>query len=98
VLQRRFGSGLKGIFLFGSRARGDFRPYSDVDVAVILDDTVERVSQKTALSGIAYDVFLETGAEIQPWVFAEGELNHPASSSSTGLIRAAKRDSHFIPL
>jgi antitoxin ChpS len=89
---------LKGIFLFGSRARGDFAPYSDVDVAVVLDDGVKRVSELTALSRIAYDVFLETGAEIQPWVFAEGEWDRPCKSSSYELVLAAKRDSRAIQI
>lgn len=98
VVQHRFGARLKGIFLFGSRARGDFGPFSDVDVAVVLDDSAKRASEMTILSGFAYDVFLETGAEIQPWAFAEGEWNSPARSSSAGLIRAAKRDGRIISL
>ena len=33
----RFGGRLRGLVLFGSRARGDHRPDSDADVAVFLE-------------------------------------------------------------
>ena len=33
-----YGERLKGLYLFGSYARGDAEPDSDVDVAVVLDD------------------------------------------------------------
>ncbi len=37
-LEALYGERLKGLYLFGSRARGDAEPDSDVDVAVVLDD------------------------------------------------------------
>lgn len=37
-LEVLYGERLKGLYLFGSRARGDAEPDSDVDVAVVLDD------------------------------------------------------------
>lgn len=37
-LQKRYGSKLKRIMLFGSYARGEQRSDSDVDVAIILED------------------------------------------------------------
>lgn len=36
-LERAFGSRLRDILLYGSRARGDNRPDSDVDVMVVLE-------------------------------------------------------------
>jgi antitoxin ChpS len=98
ALRHRYGSKLKGMFLFGSRARGDFQPYSDVDIAVVLADSARERSQTRHLADLAYDVFLETGAEIQPWAFPETEWNDPEHSSSPGLIRSAKRDSRPISL
>jgi predicted nucleotidyltransferase len=37
-VRNHYGSRLHGLYLFGSRARGDHRPDSDADVAVILQD------------------------------------------------------------
>ncbi len=37
-LARLYGSRLKGIYLFGSYARGDYNESSDVDVMIVLDD------------------------------------------------------------
>jgi uncharacterized protein len=92
ALARQYGDRLRGIYLFGSRARGDFNPYSDVDVAIVLRDPLEPKSPMRALSGLAYDVFLQTGAEIQPWVFREAEWNEPEGSPSARLIRSVRRD------
>lgn len=32
------GSRLKGLYVFGSKARGDYDPESDVDLAILVDD------------------------------------------------------------
>ncbi len=37
-LQKLYGPRLKGLVLYGSYARGEATPDSDIDVAVILDD------------------------------------------------------------
>jgi predicted nucleotidyltransferase len=50
-LQELYGERLKGLYLFGSYARGDAEEDSDVDVAVLLDDYE-----------YASDVISETGA------------------------------------
>jgi predicted nucleotidyltransferase len=43
----RFGERLRGLVLFGSRARGDHRPDSDADVAVFLDRIDDLVADYT---------------------------------------------------
>lgn len=37
-LRELYGERLRGVYLFGSYARGEARPDSDIDVAVVLDD------------------------------------------------------------
>jgi antitoxin ChpS len=67
IVRARYGTALRGVFIFGSRARGGSRPFSDVDLAIVVDDAVDTSRETFPLSGHAYDVLVETGAEVQPW-------------------------------
>jgi predicted nucleotidyltransferase len=54
--QARFGPQLVEVLLFGSKARGEASPSSDVDIIVILDrPTVQDLSDAR---GLAFDVLL----------------------------------------
>jgi antitoxin ChpS len=96
ALHARYGARLRGIYLFGSRARGDFNAYSDADIAIVVEDSVRPSAQTKPLTALAYDVFLETGTEVQPWVFQETEWNDPRRSGSSNLVRAARRDGRSL--
>jgi len=48
--RRSYGDDLQRIVLFGSRARGDAGPDSDVDVAVVLRDIRDRVADRNRLA------------------------------------------------
>lgn len=80
-LQRIYGDRLKGVFLYGSRARGEADPESDVDVLVVLDDwdhyaaEIARTSVPTSELSLAYGlsisrVFLRE----RDWLTAETPL------------------------
>lgn len=97
AIRKRYGPRLEGIHLFGSRARGDFRPLSDVDIAVVVAGAAsETLDERVALYDLAYDLLLETGAEIQPWLFDAREWVDPSRSVTGNLIRSAQRDSRPI--
>ena len=79
-LERRFGDRFVALYLFGSRARGDHDPDSDVDVAVILDQKLPRSFEVTReILEDTYDLLLETGYYIQPWPLEKGSLDEPAA-------------------
>jgi len=63
---------LAGMFLFGSRARGDAESDSDMDVLVILDGQVEP-STDQLVSQYAWEVSLHRGLVISPVVFSRDE-------------------------
>jgi predicted nucleotidyltransferase len=68
AVRGHYGARLVDILIFGSRARGDARPDSDADLAVILEDGDWRFwEEKWLLSGLAYDALLEPGLWIQAW-------------------------------
>ncbi len=69
LLARCYGKRLRGVVLFGSRARGDHRPDSDADVAVFIDDSDDPIRDQMDMAGEAYHIFLDQGLLIQPWVF-----------------------------
>jgi uncharacterized protein len=71
-LQSLYGDRLERLVLFGSQARGDASPESDIDVLVVLHGPVEsskevhRVSPMTAAISLEHDVVISC-------VFAPGE-------------------------
>lgn len=61
-LEELYGSRLKGVYLFGSYARGEQEAESDVDVLVVLDDfedygeEVDRASSLASELSLAHDL------------------------------------------
>ena len=80
-------------FVFGSRARGSHTADRDADLTVILKgDGRDRWALTRAMSGIAFDVMLETGILIQPLPLWQGELRRPETFSNPALIETIKRE------
>lgn len=81
------------VVLFGSRARGDFLPESDADVAVVLDGTRhESVRIALDLADAAYDVLLETGVNISPLPLWVDEWRNPALHPNPVLVQNIVRE------
>jgi DNA invertase Pin-like site-specific DNA recombinase len=79
--------------VYGSRARGDHRPDSDADLAVILKgERGDRYKVSGEMAGIAFDVMLETGILVQAVPLWEGELKQPERFSNPALIGNIKRE------
>jgi antitoxin ChpS len=92
-LERRFGDRFIALYLFGSRARGDHNPDSDVDVAVILDQKLPQSFDVTRqILEDTYDLLMETGFYIQPWPFEKGSLDDPPAHPDPRISRALQRD------
>ena len=64
--------------LFGSRARGDHRVDSDLDLALVLNGQRGNfIETKLAMADVAFDVLLETGILVQPFPLWADDLAHP---------------------
>lgn len=86
LLAARYGEHLKSLYLFGSRARGEHRPDSDADVAVFLDQVTDPIGEQFDLIDEGYDILLDTGVNIQPWVFDEASFADPGHYPAPHLV------------
>lgn len=85
--------GLGAAWLFGSRARGAFRPDSDADVAIVLHGRPEGfLDTKLELADIAYEVLLETGVRIHPLPVWKDEWEHPETYTNPRLLQNIGRE------
>src|SRR5882762_9993105 len=92
-LREKFAGDYARLILFGSRARGDDAPDSDVDVAVVFHGNMSDLwSVKRRVIEETYPLLLETGFYIQPWPVTEGELDAPDTAANPALIRNILRE------
>ncbi len=83
----------KAVIVFGSRARGDHRPDSDADVAVLLEGEHQRfLHTKLKMSDAAYDVLLDTGINISPLPVWMDEWDHPEAYVNPALLANIARE------
>ena len=66
-IKKIYGSHLRQIILYGSYARGDFGPDSDVDIMILLDmSDMELKTYSQQLSYLTYDYNLDHELDIKP--------------------------------
>jgi len=83
----------RGAILYGSRARGDHAPDSDVDLLVLLEGERQRfVPTKLAMTDLAYEILLETGLYISALPVWTDEWEHPEVWSNPDLLRNIARE------
>ena len=94
LVSELYGDRLAGLYLFGSRARGDHHAGSDADIAVVLSRFVgSALDEKMRLVDLGFDALTENGLMIQPWPFTREEWRAgQAQGRFAGLLLAAKRD------
>lgn len=79
ALANLYGERMRGIYLFGSYARGDYRDDSDVDVLIVLSGTVRpgeeinRYSQIVADICLRHDLLISTVPVAEEWFHKQVE-------------------------
>ena len=77
------------VILFGSRARGDHRPDSDLDLAVVLKGARrDFYDTKQLMADIAFDALMETGILVQAFPLWDGDLAHPERFINPAVIHS----------
>jgi len=74
TLEKELADNLVEVKLFGSRARGDARKDSDIDVLVIVSSDNWRMCN--VVYSIATDILLETEVCISPKTISRKKFNH----------------------
>ena len=71
-MKRVYGERLVRMVLYGSRARGDAEPGSDIDVLIVLEGTVDPGKEISRTGGVVTDLSLHFG-EVISCVFMDEE-------------------------
>lgn len=66
--------------LFGSKARGEASPDSDIDVFIVLREVDWQIERE--IYDLCFEIGLEHDVLISPIIFSEGELKSPAMKVS----------------
>ncbi|MEQ2357214.1 nucleotidyltransferase domain-containing protein [Blautia sp. CLA-AA-H95] len=67
AIKKIYGSHVRQIILYGSYARGDFRPDSDVDIMILVDmSDLEFKAYAQQLSYMTYDFNMDNDLDIKP--------------------------------
>lgn len=75
ALAETYGDRLERAVLFGSRARGDFQPDSDYDIAVFIRQPDRWFDEVIRLAELGTAILMDTGAVISAKPFRAGAYN-----------------------
>lgn len=80
-------------WLYGSHARGEAGPESDIDVALILEPSPSAARRYAVeAGGEAFDLLLETGLLVSPIAISTDEWVRPETFSNPFLLRNIERE------
>jgi predicted nucleotidyltransferase len=83
-----YGNRLRGVYLYGSGARDELTPDSDIDIAVILDTLPDRFAEHERTSRIGADLSLDYDTVVLFFFAQEADLE----AGRFGIHRAIKEE------
>lgn len=93
AVRAHYGERLHDILVFGSRARGDNKPDSDVDLAVIFtDEGWDYWRRKFDLIDMGWDAYIEQGLDIEPWPVSREKWEHHERNPNSAFVSRVRKD------
>lgn len=93
ALEQTYGARLRRILVFGSRARNEAAPDSDIDVAVVVESmSGRRYDERMLMTDLAYEIRLDTGRDIQAWPLTLAEWEGVEPHPNPPFLANIKRD------
>jgi uncharacterized protein len=91
-----FGERVVDIILFGSKARGESSPESDIDVLVVLRNPSAQDLKQAG--GIGFDVWSESGVFLALQVIDEADWNFEANMQTLFYLNLQRDGVSLLPL
>jgi uncharacterized protein len=91
-LQALYGTRLKRVLLYGSRARGDHQPDSDYDVLVVLEGPIDYWPELNRLAELSSDILWDTVAGGDPVVASFKAVAEEDIQRRTGFMHNVRRE------
>lgn len=93
ILVKKFGENVRTIRLFGSKARGDSHPESDIDVLVLIKKSDFRV--KDQIVDVAGEILMKYNIYISPRVITEDHFSY-LKYLETSLVENIEKESILV--
>ena len=82
-----YGQRLKGVYLYGSYARGEADEDSDIDVAVVLAGPVDRVEERWRVNDLASELSLREDCLLSCFFLSEAEFEATPYAVHRSIVR-----------
>ena len=79
AVEQAYGERLRALALYGSLARGDWSPDSDIDVLVLLDNGLDIRAERDRVWRLAWEINYRHEVLVEPFVLAEDEFRRSAA-------------------